>query len=67
MKDLEEIEEFRTFYPTEEEFKTPIQYIESLYDRHAHQFGCIKIVPPSSYKPPFCFDMESDAKMPARI
>ena len=38
------------YYPTEEEFLSPIDYIESLYhDKNAQQYGCIKIVPPKSF------------------
>lgn len=28
---LEEIEEMKTYYPTSEQFKNPLVYIESLY------------------------------------
>lgn len=51
-----------TFSPTELEFSNPILYIENLMkgDQDISKYGCIKIVPPKSFKPPLAFDMESD-------
>lgn len=43
---LDEIEEMKCFYPTEEEFKSPIVYIEKLVEQGASQYGCIKVMPP---------------------
>ena len=55
------------FRPTEAEFENPIDYIESLYENHnAHHFGCIKIIPPKSFKPPLAFDINSNRKMTTR-
>jgi hypothetical protein len=50
------------FHPTEEEFKNPIIYIEHLMkgDARINQYGCIKIVPPKSFRPPLAFDMKSE-------
>jgi len=50
----------KCFYPTDEEFKNPILYIEKLCKEGAHEFGCIKIVPPEAFKPSFNFNLESD-------
>lgn len=55
------------FYPTEEEFLCPVDYIESLYhNKNAQQYGCVKIVPPKSFRPPLAFDLNSQAKLPTR-
>lgn len=43
---LDIIEEMKTYYPTTEEFKNPVAYIEQLYSEGAHKYGAIKIVPP---------------------
>jgi histone demethylase JARID1 len=47
-----------TFYPTEEEFRDPIAFIRSI----AHigsKTGIVKIVPPKSWKPPFCINQDT--------
>ena len=58
----------KTFYPTEEEFgQSPCEYIEKLIDsQKAFDYGCVKIVPPSSFKPECAFDRESDRKLLTR-
>lgn len=58
--DFSLVKEMKCFYPTEEEFKNPILYIEKLCKEGAYEFGCIKIVPPESFKPSFNFNLESD-------
>ena len=64
---LESIEEIATFRPHEADFKDPILYIEKLLRKsNIARFGCIKIIPPESFKPPLAFDMESDQKLPTR-
>jgi len=56
----------KTFYPTEEEFLEPIVYIEKLFKQGAGEYGCIKIIPPTSFKPPYSFDTQSSQKLPFR-
>lgn len=48
----------KTFYPTEEQFRDPMKYIEYLnVEEEAHKYGIVKIVPPASFCPPLAFDM----------
>ena len=55
---LDDIEEVKTFYPTEEQFRDPMKYIEYLnVEEEAHKYGIVKIVPPASFCPPLAFDM----------
>ena len=64
---LKEVEEMPVFHPTEDEFKSPMDYLDHLWHEHGvADFGCIKIVPPASFKPTLAFDTESDAKLPTR-
>ncbi|KZV31546.1 lysine-specific demethylase 5B-like [Dorcoceras hygrometricum] len=46
------------FYPSEEEFKDPLDYINMIRPE-AEPYGICKIVPPSTWKPPFALDMDS--------
>ena len=65
--ELEEIEEMKTYRPSEEEFKDPLVYIDKIMrEEDACEYGCVKIVPPASFKPPLAFDTQSDAKLPTR-
>ncbi|OAY67314.1 Lysine-specific demethylase [Ananas comosus] len=47
------LDEAPVFYPTEEEFEDPLNYINNIRPR-AEPFGICRIVPPPSWKPP-CF------------
>ena len=59
----EDIEEVRTVYPTEEEFKDPIAYIEKMYqDKEMAAHGGLRIVPPQSFKPDVCFRPSEEKK-----
>lgn len=47
--DPAQLVEIPAFYPSEEEFRDPIKYIQSIHDK-AEPFGMCKIVPPLSWK-----------------
>lgn len=64
---LEDIEEVKCYYPTEEEFINPIDYIEKLYSEGGSKYGIVKIIPPKSvFNPVLAFNQTSDAKLPCR-
>ncbi|KAF1797759.1 C5HC2-type zinc finger transcription factor [Mucor lusitanicus] len=52
------IEEAPTFYPTRDEFKDPLRYIEKI-SPEGEKYGIIKIVPPNDYNPDFSLKTES--------
>lgn len=51
------LSEAPTYRPTEAEFRDPMQYIRSIYDK-ASKYGICKIIPPDSWEPNFAIDSE---------
>jgi histone demethylase JARID1 len=51
------LQEAPTYRPTTEQFKDPVQYINSIREE-AQKYGIAKIVPPDSWKMPFAIDTE---------
>jgi [histone H3]-trimethyl-L-lysine4 demethylase len=52
-----DLREAPTYHPTEEEFRDPMTYIQSIH-AEASKFGICKIVPPDSWNPDFAIDTE---------
>ncbi|CCH44977.1 hypothetical protein BN7_4555 [Wickerhamomyces ciferrii] len=50
------IESIPTYYPTEEQFKDPMGFIESINDV-GMKYGAVKIIPPPNYDPGFSMDL----------
>ena len=64
--ELDTVQEMKVLYPTKEEFKEPMVYIEKLYKEGVWKYGCVKIIPPADFQPPFSFNEESKDKLPFR-
>lgn len=46
------------FYPTQEEFDDPLQYINRI-SKEGLKYGILKIIPPDGWKPPFALNYEN--------
>jgi histone demethylase JARID1 len=51
------LQESPTYRPTAEQFKDPVQYIQSIREE-AQKYGIVKIIPPDSWSPSFAIDTE---------
>ena len=65
-RDFKLVKEMKAFYPTEEEFMQPLEYVDKLYNEGVWKYGCIKIIPPKSFTPPFGYETSSEQKLPFR-
>jgi [histone H3]-trimethyl-L-lysine4 demethylase len=65
-RDFKLVKQMMEFHPTEEEFMQPLEYVDRLYHEGAWKYGCIKIIPPKSFKPSFGYDTTSQQKLPFR-
>lgn len=54
--DFEQIPSVPVYKCTEAEFKEPMKLLEELRRQGYDEYGCVKLVPPKSFKPPFCFN-----------
>lgn len=52
-----ELEDCPIYHPSQEEFKDPLKYIQSISPEAQH-YGIIKIVPPEGWNMPFVTDTE---------
>lgn len=51
------LKEAPSYRPTAEQFKDPVQYIQSIREE-AQRFGIVKIIPPDNWRMPFGLDTE---------
>lgn len=51
------LQEAPTFYPTEEDFKDPVAYIQKIAP-DGKRFGICRVVPPENWQPTFAIDTE---------
>ena len=51
------LQEAPTYRPTLEQFKDPVQYVQSIREE-AQKYGIAKIAPPDGWNPPFAIDTE---------
>ncbi|KAK9467189.1 JmjC domain, hydroxylase-domain-containing protein [Lipomyces arxii] len=51
------LQEAPTYYPTEDQFKDPFNYINTIANE-GKEYGIIKIIPPDSWRPSFALDSQ---------
>ena len=56
IKDFADIPEVPIYRCSEEEFREPVLLLQKLRELGYEKYGCVKLVPPKSFKPPFSFD-----------
>lgn len=64
-EELREVPSIPVFCPTEDEFKDPVAYIESIFSiDEVRNAGGFKIRPPKSFRPPCTFNPPSEKRIP---
>jgi len=58
------LQEAPTYYPTDEEWKEPMDYMRKITPE-AKKYGICKIVPPESWNPPFAIDTQVSCGPPS--
>ena len=52
-----DIPEAPTYWPTEEEFRDPMEYMRQIAPE-GRKYGIVRIVPPETWNPPFAINTE---------
>lgn len=61
-----EVPEAPTFYPAEDEWKNPLEYISKIRPV-AQEYGICKIVPPAVWNPPSMLDYSCPKEFPTKL
>lgn len=60
-QDFAEIPEIPVYQCGVEEFKEPVLLLQKLRKLGYDKIGCVKLIPPKSFNPPFCFNANGKA------